>query len=72
MKKTCFLFVLAGCSLLMAPAGLHAEEQPAAAKPLAEQTLSAEDLKVIALMELLQKMEMLQDFQVLTAGEEKK
>jgi hypothetical protein len=71
MRKVISLLVLTGIGLLLPPSALHAEEQPAALPPPVEVTISAEDQKVIAAMELLQMMELLQDFEVMTAGEKK-
>lgn len=71
MKKVISLLVLTGICLLLPPSGLQAEEDPAPLAPPVEVTISAEDQKVIAAMELLQMMELLQDFEVMTAGEKK-
>lgn len=69
---TCLILLLASSVLLAAPAaGEPAKQQPTMEKPDRKQTVNAEDLKVIALMDLLQKMEMLKDFKILSAGEEK-
>lgn len=72
MKKVLFPLFLAGCLLVLLPPDLLAEEQTTAEKSQDEVDISAEDRKVIELMELLQMMELLQDFPVMTAGEEKK
>jgi hypothetical protein len=71
MRKVFSLLVLTGISLLLPPSALRAEEEPAPLTPPVEVTISAEDQKVIAAMELLQMMELLQDFEVMTAGEKK-
>lgn len=72
MKKALCLLWLSGCTLLFLPPEVQAEESTAAQRPQGEINISAEDQKVIALMEFLQLMELLQDFEVMTAGEEKK
>jgi|GEM_PF-1540242 len=74
MKSTCLILLLAGSTLLASPARLLAKEQPKLEKPetsQVEKTISAEDLKVIAHMDLLQQIDMLKDFKILSVGEKK-
>jgi hypothetical protein len=72
MKKGIFLYGLAFVLLLVFPGLTLATEQADAEQTPAEVQLSAEDQKVIALMDLLQKMDMLKDLDLIAAGEVKK
>jgi len=69
---TCLIILLTSSVLLAAPAANEpAKPQSTTEKPESEQTVSAKDLKVIALMDLLEKMEMLKDLKILSDGEKK-
>jgi hypothetical protein len=71
MKKRILLFWLTCCVLLL-PVPLFAEGSQEDLPAEADIQISAEDQEVIALMELLEKMEMLTDLDLMTAGEVKK
>jgi hypothetical protein len=72
MKRWVFLFCFTGCLLLSPAFRIFATEPAGDQKTEAESHISAEDQKVIALMELLQNLEMLQDFDVIVTEEENK
>ena len=72
MKKPFVLYWLTGC-LLLSSVSLGFSAEPAEKKKKEpEIQISPEDQKVIALMELLQKMEMLKDLDLMTIVEAKK
>ena len=72
MKKMFLLVLLTGWTLLLPTARLFAEEQAGTDDQPVEVELSAEDQAVIELMDLLQVMDLLEDFQVVALGEETK
>lgn len=72
MKKYFVLYWLTGCLLLSSVSPGFSEEPVEEKKKEPEMKISSEDQKVIALMELLQKMEMLKDLDLMTIVEAKK
>lgn len=69
MKRLFFLWLLTG---LFLPTPVFANEQASTEALKTNVDTSAEDQEVIALMDLLQMMELLQNFQMMTFEEEDK
>jgi hypothetical protein len=66
MRRALCAFFLAAGPLFWPTAGLHAEEHRAKEeKPAKKVEISSEDRKVIRMMELLQRMELLKDLALL-------
>jgi hypothetical protein len=72
MKRSCFLYLLAGIFLLCTAPHSYATDTRGDLESEPDIKINSEDQKVIALMELLQKMEMLTDLDMIAAGEVKK